>query len=957
LRVAGLYRSASLKQLLEVDLPDGHSIFSASASDLTGTILVRFNPAVQLTAVIGRLEYIVLHFSVAPAGLRRGAPVERTRLHRAQLTPSTEIYEWHHLESSDVSAILNVSPVSGLRAADAAERLRKYGRNVLPTPPMRSHVLAFLDQFHSLPVLLLVASAGLSFVTGGFGDAVAIGAVVVMNAVIGFVTERHAESRIAALLTASRLIATVWRDAQQCKLPAEDLVPGDLLLLKRGGQVPADARIIETHVLRIDESALTGESFPVEKTSASLPEVATPIADRLNMAYRGTVVTGGDAIAIVVATGKHTEIGALQLLTLEASAPETPLQRQLAQLGRQQVSIASAISAAVFVAGVLHGYSLLEMLKSAVSLAVAAIPEGLPVIATTALASGLNAMLRYDILVRRLASIETLGAIQVACLDKTGTLTRNRMAVVSVVAGMQPFHVASGRVMTRDDRPFDTHPDLRRLLEVCVLCTETPAEDNNNGASKSPTEGALLEMAIASGADANALVAAYPLRAQRDRSDERNYMATWHSTERGTFIAIKGNPLEVLALCSSRLDGGRIFPLSDANHVEIRAANARMAAEAMRVLGIAFVEPEADAAAFEGDAVWVGLVGMADPLREGIAHFVRELQHAGIVPVMITGDQAETAGAIARELGMNTPNQVLSRVNPSDKLHIVQRLQDAGYVVAMTGDGINDAPALKAADVGITLGQTGAEVAQDVADVVLVNDDIATLMAAISEGRRVADNVHRAVDYITATNFSEILVVLTSVALGLGQPLNTRQLLWINLLSDVFPELAFALEPGDGNLLDRPPRDAHAPLIDRRDCRRLATESAVISTSAMLAYGYGVARYGIGARSSTLGFVSLASAQLLHALVVRNPDQRRVDTGARSRSRVPEAAGAGLAILLASQLLPFVGAALGTIRLGAGDLLVGAGGAATSFALNQMLKPMQQEGKRSATVLPLASMA
>jgi Ca2+-transporting ATPase len=350
---------------------------------------------------------------------------------------------------------------------------------------------------------------------------------------------------------------------------------------------------------------------------------------------------------------------------------------------------------------------------------------------------------------------------------------------------------------------------------------------------------------------------------------------------------------------------------------------------------------------------------MVDALREGITDFVRGLRHAGIAPLMITGDQAETARAVARELGMSARNEVLSRVNPSDKLRIVQRLQRAGYVVAMTGDGINDAPALKAADVGITLGRSGTEVAQDVADVVLVNDDIATLMVAIHEGRRVAENVHRAVDYITATNFSEILVVLTSVALGLGQPLNTRQLLWINLLSDVFPELAFALEPANGDLLNRPPRHANAPLIGPRDRSRLATESIVISTSAMLAYGYGVARYGIGSRSRTIGFVSLAGAQLLHAFTVRGLVERRSDAPP-PRSRVPEAAGAGLAILLASQVQPFMAEALGTIRLGLGDLLVGASGAAASFALNQMLRRPRREGERSAIVLPalpVASMA
>jgi Ca2+-transporting ATPase len=325
---------------------------------------------------------------------------------------------------------------------------------------------------------------------------------------------------------------------------------------------------------------------------------------------------------------------------------------------------------------------------------------------------------------------------------------------------------------------------------------------------------------------------------------------------------------------------------------------------------------------------------------------------------MITGDQAETAAAIGGELGMDPRTEVLSRVSPSDKLRIVQRFQDSGQIVAMTGDGINDAPALKAADVGITLGQDGTEVAQDVADVVLADDDIAALIPAIREGRRVAANVHRAVDYITATNFSEILMVFTSIAVGLGQPLNTRQLLWINLLSDVLPELAFALEPGDASLLGRPPRDANTPLIGPQDLRRLAIESSVISASALAAYGYGVGRYGIGPRSSTIGFISLAAAQLLHALMPRSPDGYRRERESRPRSHVPEAAGAGLAVLLASQLLRGVGEALGTTRLSLGDAFITAGGAAVSFAVNQKLRHARQEKERPEiilTSLPAAS--
>jgi Ca2+-transporting ATPase len=817
-------------------------------------------------------------------------------------------------------------------------RLRANGPNVLPTRSARPGVLAFLDQFQTLPVTLLLGSAVLSVATGALGDAIAIVTVVMLNAAIGFQTERQAESRIAALLTTARLIGRVYRRAQIVDVPAEDVVAGDLLLLTPGSQVVADARVVRAHGLRVDESTLTGESFPVQKTSARI--VDRLMADRTNMVYRGTVVTGGDALAIVVATGRRTEIGMLQRLVQEATAPETPLQKQLRELGTQQVWIASALSAAVFVAGVLRRYSRLEMLKSAVALAVAAIPEGLPAVATTALASGLNAMARDGVLVRRLTAIETLGAVEIACLDKTGTLTLNRMSVVSVFTGMRKFDVVDGRVMNGGAPPYATDPQLRRLFDVSVLCSEVAPRATGMPTVRSSTETALLDMAVASGADAESLADLYPLRKSRYRTDNRSYMVTWHGSPSGTFIAVKGSPLQVLKLCTHHLQNGDVRPMSAADRRSIHSENSRMAAQTIRVLGLAYLESDRETATFNGGAVWVGLVGMSDPLRQQMVEFVRELRHAGITPVMTTGDQVETARAIASRLNLDLDHEVYSRVNPSDKLQIVRQFQRAGRVVAMTGDGINDAPALKAADVGVTLGQSGTDVAQDVADVVLATDDVTTLIAAIREGRRVGDNVTRAIHYMTSTNLSEMLVMFASITCGLGQPLNTRQLLWINLLSDVFPELAFAIEPAHGDLLGRPPRAANTPLISRDDYQMLVTESGIISAAGLTAYAYGVARYGIGPRSSTLGFVTLAAAELLHALTVRGSS---ADPQPR-RGLVGEATGVGLGVLMASQIVPGSGRTLGVIRLGPGDLIVGAGIAAVAFAANNVLKSASDHG-------------
>jgi Ca2+-transporting ATPase len=591
------------------------------------------------------------------------------------------------------------------------------------------------------------------------------------------------------------------------------------------------------------------------------------------------------------------------------------------------------------------------MLKSTVSLAVASIPEGLPAVATTALASGLNAMLRHGILVRRLTAIETLGAVEVACLDKTGTLTLNRMSVGSLFVGMSTFDVVDGRIVNARATPVTRQPDLRRLIEVCVLCSENPGAANGTGAVRSSTESALLELAIACSADTQLLADTYPLRATRNRSDKRSYMITWHASPSGTLIAIKGNPLEVLKLCNKHLVNGHMRPLSVADRRVIQGENRRMAERAMRVLGLAYVETDRETTTFNGGAVWVGLVGMTDPIRPGMTRFVRKLRQAGMMPVMITGDQAETARAIGSRLDLNLHREVFPRVSPSDKLQIVRAFQRAGQVVAMTGDGVNDAPALKAADVGITLGQSGTNVAQDVADVVLANDDITALLAAVREGRRVGDNVKRAIHYMTATNLSEMLVMLGSIAAGLGQPLNTRQLLWINLLSDVFPELAFAIEPSHEDLLGRPPRPPNAPVISRSGYRKLATESAVISAGGLSAYAYGVARYGIGARSSTMGFLTLAAAQLLHALTVRRESQGEE----ASRGWVREATGLGLGVLLVSQIVPGVSNALGAVPLGSGDLIVSGGIGALAFAANTLLKASRDHAEIATGRAPLGA--
>jgi len=758
-----------------------------------------------------------------------------------------------------------------------------------------------LEQFTSLPVALLGVAAGISLLTGGVADAVVIAGVVALNATIGYVTESQTEQTIHALTNLVRPSAQVLRDGGFCAVRGEEVVPGDMLILRPGSYVAADARVCAAERLSVDESTLTGESLPVAKTPASLADANVPLADRHNMVYAGTLVTGGQGWAVVVATGHYTEMGRIQALVDAAEPPETPLQQQLGTMGRQLVLLSSAACGLVFGVGLLQGYGALEMFKTAISLAVAAVPEGLPTVATTVLALGIRNMRRHGVLIRRLAAVETLGAVQTICLDKTGTLTLNRMTVVSVYTGGRDITMSNGTFVGTGERldPLNC-AELVRLMHVGVLCSESEVVQQQGAyiLRGSPTENALLHMAMTAGLDVVQLRQGYPLLRMQHRAENHNFMSTWHTNHtHQQFQAVKGSPSEVLALCSWHMQDGQCVPLTDGERLAIDLANTRMAGAALRVLGAADREWDtADGAAPEGAAlVWLGLIGMADPIRQGVQDTIENFHQAGIATIMLTGDQSPTAHAIGKELRLAREEQleildsthltdiepevmtalanrvhVFARVSPSHKLQIVQALQQMGKVVAMTGDGINDGPALKAADIGIAMGHTGTDVAREVADVVLEDDNLETMVIAISHGRTIYNNIRKSVHFLLATNLSEIMVVGAALTAGLGQPLNAMQLLWINLLSDVTPGLALALEPPEPDVLQQPPRDPAEPILTSADFKRIAFESAVLSAGAFGAYGYGLARYGMGAQANTLTFTSLTVSQLLHAFSCRS---------------------------------------------------------------------------------------
>lgn len=1020
-KIKGLYHSESLKKHIEFRLAEKEGINRFHINTLTGNILVFFNSDNNVHTIASVIEGIVLeHKEVSsqqssvrstgtslPVVERR--PQSRRKVRRAVMRAEDQMLEpWHLMEASDVIASLETSKDSGLSWETARENLKKYGPNILPESVPRSGLSIFIDQFKSLPVALLGVAAGISIATGGLADAVIILGIITINASIGYFTESQAEKTIHSLKSLVRPSALVMRQGSLKEIVAEDIVPGDILILRPGSYVAADARLIKAHHLSIDESALTGESMPVLKTAERLElrvksDADIPLADRTNMVYMGTLVTGGQGIAIVVATGRFTEIGKIQTLVGEAKSPETPMERQLSRMGSQLVLISGAVCGVVFAIGLIRGYGLLQMLKTSISLAVAAVPEGLPTVATTTLALGIRNMKRHNVLIRHLAAVETLGSVQTICLDKTGTITLNRMSVVEVHTGMRRLRLHDGKFFAsgndsqiiQDRQTYRREcinpyfcDELLRLIHICVLCNESGVSKNEEGyiVNGSPTENALIYAAISSGVDILMLREKFQLLKIQHRSENRNYMATIHDIKvhgsenhHGKIIAVKGSPTEVLSMCTFYMRDGKKLPLLEEERLKIEIENERMAGNALRVLGVAYafidegIESgvnssenilDSELLTQNSELIWLGLIGMADPIRDGVKELICGFHRAGIDTVMITGDQGPTAYAIGKELNLSKEEQleildsthltdiepdvmkalckrvhVFSRVSPAHKLQIVQALQSAGKVVAMTGDGINDGPALKAADIGVAMGHTGTDVAREVADVVLEDDNMETMIIAISQGRTIYNNIRKSVYFLLSTNLSEIMVMFAAIAGGLGQPLNAMQLLWINLISDIAPGLALALEPPEPDVLSRPPRNPDDPIIKSSDFKRISFESAVLSAGALGAYGYGIARYGMGPRASTMAFMSLATGQLLHAISCRSEKYSMFDKEKLPPNKYLNIALAGsFALQVLSMAMPGLRGLLGIAPINIIDGIVIAGSAAVPLLINEATK-------------------
>jgi len=836
---------------------------------------------------------------------------------------------WHALPADAALAHLHADAEHGLGSAAAAARLAHHGPNLLPPPRRRSALQRLALQFHNPLIYVLLAAGAITLALADYLDAGVIFGVVLINAAIGFIQEGRAEQALAAVrsLLASR--ATVVRDGERHLLDAAELVPGDILLLEPGDRVAADVRLLAARDLHLDEAPLTGESVPVAKTVEPVAATAA-IGDRRCLAHAGTLVTRGQGRGLVVATGIATELGRIGALVAGVGSLATPLARRLDHFARRITALILAAAALVFgYAHWLGGLPWLNGFLVVVGLAVAAIPEGLPAIVTITLAVGTRAMARRHAVVRRLPAVEALGSVTVICTDKTGTLTRNEMTAVAVLlpgrdlavsgAGYAPeggFHQAGAALDPGHD------PQLLALAHCALLCNDARLYHDAEGAAwrlvGDPTEGALLSLALKAGLDGDAERAATPRRDAIPFAAERRFMATLHHDHRGGgFILLKGAPETVLALCTREMDG---------TAVDLAAWERRLAAAAhggARLLALARREATPAPAALDFSAIapgftLLGAVALMDPPRPEAATAIAECRRAGIRTLMITGDHAATAAAIGAQLGLRAHDpltgpaldalddaaltarlattDVIARASPEHKLRLVRALQAQGELVAMTGDGVNDAPALKAADVGVAMGARGTDAAREAADLVLGDDNFATLAAAVRQGRTVYDNIRKSLLFILPTNGGEVGVILLALFAGLALPITAAQILWVNMVTTVTLDLALAFEPSEADVMRRPPRPPREPLITRDLVGRILVVSLLMLATTFTIFEWQLARGGDLDSARTAAVNMLALGELAYLFAMRRFGAERFWTRLFAGNRV--ALGAAAALLL-----------------------------------------------------------
>ncbi len=872
--------------------------------------------------------------------------------------------ECWYAQSADAALVGLQSSAAGLDPTEAASRLAEHGPNALIERGGRSPLAILKDQFTSVMVLLLIGAAVVSVLLGEYTDAAVIAVIVVLNGVLGFVQEYRAERAMQALKSLAVPVVRVRRGGHVVETSARELVPGDVVLLEAGSAVPADGRLLEAANLRVQEATLTGESEPVEKTAEALPEGDRALGDRRNMVYLGTAVVAGRGALVVTSTGMNTELGRIAEMLQSVDREPTPLQRRMVQLGRGRLLAVIVLVGLVFAVGLLrHSAELRVLILTAISMAVAAVPEALPAVVTIALALGAQRMLKRRALMRKLPAVETLGSVDVICSDKTGTLTENRMTVTVLDVAGRRFEVTPQT--SRDDAAGAGSPALELLLAGGALCNDAELELGADGRHRyigDPTEGALVVAASRFGFDKPDLVRALPRVAEVPFSSERKRMTTVHRVGAGRvaellgaaglgdeFVAVtKGAVDVILADAASVLDGNSVVPLDGVMRERIGAANDRLAGSGMRVLGLAMrplaTMPErVDEASVERGTVFVGLVAMIDPARSEVKDAVATCRQAGIRPVMITGDHPLTARYIAAELALaGTDSEVLTgvdlarlgpdeleavaestpvyaRVAPEHKLAIVEALQRRGHVVAMTGDGVNDAPALRRADIGVAMGITGTDVSKEAADMVLLDDNFATIVAAVEEGRVIYDNIRKFLRYTLTSNAGEIWVMLVAPFLGMPMALLPVQILWVNLVTDGLPGLALTVEPAERDTMRRRPYHPSDNIFGRGLAVDVIWVGLVMALVA-LAVGFFSWRADPAGRWQTMLFFTLTVCQMGNALATRSEFDSFFSGGRRSNHALTGAVLLTLGLQMAVTYVPFLQRMFSTAALTPAEL-------------------------------------
>jgi Ca2+-transporting ATPase len=908
----------------------------------------------------------------------------------AQTAPRDLQVTWHALSREQVLEKLDSGLEQGLSGEQAKSRIEKYGPNELEEGKKTTFLQMVIAQLNSFVVILLIVAAAISALLGETIDAIAIVTIVVLNTVMGVVQEGKAQQELAALKKMASPEAQVLRDGHRVSVPARELVPGDIVFLETGNFVPADARLLEAVNLKIEEAALTGESVPVEKNAASVLDSDASLGDRRNTAFSGTVVTYGRGQGVVVSTGMHTQLGLIAKMLQSVEEEETPLQRRLEELGKALGIACLVVSAIVFGAGVIEaGWppSLQQMVDSfmiAVSLAIAAVPEGLPAVVTISLALGMREMVKRHALIRKLASVETLGSATVICSDKTGTLTQNAMTVTRVWVDGKALQITGAGYAPEGDfmegeKKVDVHhfPGIGNALWVGSINNDSILDEFEEDGKKryrivgDPTEGSILVAAAKAGAWAPDLHNAYPRAAEVPFDSERKRMITVHEVKepktedispfnekdsKHYVIAVKGAPDVVLELCNryQKMDNSTA-PIDAQKRAEILAANDDMTKDALRVLGMAYrvvsAKPdEVDSDALEKDLVFAGLVGMIDPAREEVKPALLRALGAGIRTVMITGDYPNTAKAIAESIGLLRPghqvrtgaevdamsdeelqNQVedidvYARVSPEHKMRIVHALKARDEVVAMTGDGVNDAPAIKASDIGVAMGITGTDVAKETADMVLTDDNYASIVSAVEQGRVIYANIRKFVYYLISCNMAEILIIFIptvfsrwlfpqALAMGLSSPLLPIQLLWLNLVTDGAPALALGTEKGDPDIMTQKPRPPKEPIINRFMQIGVVIQTIAITSTTLIAYGIGL-RHSDPRYAETLAFTTLVFSELLRAYTARSERYPLLKIGVFSSKWMNVAVLASCALMIPVLYVPFFQNIFNTLPLG-----------------------------------------